>query len=187
MSSSCIAQKVLPLLPMAGYIRVVVVGTQNVPRPFHYVFLHQTLGYCQVAHGLLQIVGEGALPLYVGIGKGASQATVASIEDLPISPISLFPDRPAEVAVLRSFKEEPGRLANILPTVSTAVTPSARSKFVLGQLHFYQDGGAATICSPAPQNYFDGCSRFLGARPFTIDLAEQMPWGYPFKGDPVDS
>ena len=45
-SRHCIVHKALPLLPMAGYVRVVVVGAQDIPSLLYHVFLHQTLGYC---------------------------------------------------------------------------------------------------------------------------------------------
>ena len=90
-----VGQEVLPRLPMAGYVRVMVVGAQDVPCLLHHVFLFKPLGYGEVTHWLLHVVSEGTFPVEVGVGKGVMQTAAASGEYFPIAPVPFFPDRPS--------------------------------------------------------------------------------------------
>ena len=111
---------------------------------------------------------------------------MTSPEYLPITPIPFFSDRPVEIAVLWVVKEDTGGLAYVSPPVTPAGTPFAMGKLVLRQLHLYQDCGPAAILKLAPQDYVDSRCEFIGARPFSVDLAEQMPRGDPFKDESID-
>jgi hypothetical protein len=171
---------------MAGYVRVMIVGAQDVPCLLHRVFLFQSPGYGEVAHGLLHVVGEGTFPFEIGVGEGVLQAAAASSEYLPITPVPFFPDGPAQVAVLRLIKEKPGGPAYIFSPVPRAGAPVAWSKPVLGQLYLYQHHGAAAIWQPGPQHHVNSRRGFLGAGPFTVDFAKHMTRRHPLESNSVN-
>ena len=107
-------------------------------------------------------------------------------EYLPITSVSLLPNRSAEIAGTWIFQEELRGFAYVFATVSTAGTPATVREGFFTQLHLYQYHRSTVVSKPAPQHHVDSRRLFVADGPLAINLAEQTPRWNPLEAHFVD-